>query len=91
MAQYFFDLSSDGIFSRDKDGVELLDAGRHTIWRSAHLSMPPAMRSWKVQRASISRWKFVTELAVFSKSRPFSIPGFSASNDNAASVAASFT
>ena len=32
-----------------------------------------------------------TELAVFSKSRPFSIPGFSASNDNAASVAASFT
>ena len=26
MAQYFFDLRSDGIFSQDKDGVELLDA-----------------------------------------------------------------
>ena len=26
MAQYFFDLRSDGIFSQDEDGVELLDA-----------------------------------------------------------------
>ena len=61
---------------------------RPTTWLSALLSMPLAMRSRKDRSTSITRLRFATDTEPCSRSRPFSIPGFSEGSDAGRSILA---